>query len=1049
MEKLIEGQFKETKESVIQKAKKMTFDDLWDWRLKQGNKFIGKERKESMASFGLGASSPVKPLLMSSREAKEEDKRKKEENKNNLTQEDVEESEEDSQAPDHQIKKNLKDLENWAGLTEEQIKTTIQKKKRKEAGGGLIPDPRTLISQKSREMIEFEQRNEFAKKNATVAYNFKDPDSFEISDDEDVKVKKSAREREALANKKLNDEIKEDEDFKKIGDVIIGQNDFNLMRKVNQKDNKASATALFDNFLGNNTATPVAALPAQNKQKEEKKEEEEEKKEPIPEKREEDMTEAEKERAKLHAQLEKNQAFKIIQKLMTSPDNPLEKLGANKKKKKRDDDDEKLTPEQEEEEKIANYYRKIKYDFLKLEAGYKYDIIPPPAFNSIMDVLPKMVQNVNQRALDKKIKDQELIKLNMTYTMTELKKKKQKKKKLSKKEREKEANMKKQRMQNIASTTTNLMNSTRPSSSLQSNTVESISEYGSDGESSAGDDLNSQFNTKKGSEAKRARKEFFLTNEKFINRKPFPLVEGKRKNHILKAMTDTSGNFKVESNKVDQSTVSTRSKSKGVADFNADIQAISDKFVKDEEEDQKDEETLKLKDSHHDYKVLYLSIRANDTTENSIEKYNWSGNNLMPPYSFTLSQTDKTIDALNHQKLDIWLSGCKGFILTSKRYCREFVDSSFINTFLMVSVFLNTLILGADGLAPDSWADAFTNMNLAFTIIFTCEMLLKMYGLGLKRYSQDAFNIFDCFVVILSLVELVINYTSGGGNSKSATSGFRAVRIFRIFRVLRVTRLLRSLRFMKVIIDVIKNTAEQFAYIIILMFLFIFIFTLLGTQVFGGTFKFDVYSFDRQRYNFDSFSNAFFTVFTILTIENWNGVLINCLRSSANSILAVIYLIIWIFIGNYIFVNLFLSILLDGFGSSDVMKQIEEIEHETKELERAHKKLIEREQQKRISEQQEKEKAIEEVLLIIDPKKHQDKKKIKKNQATYLVARDSGLDHPTLSEELDLKKIIEGSENQKTKIIDPYDGVDCIKSLYYFTQKNPIRLFCAKVVSHP
>ena len=141
-----------------------------------------------------------------------------------------------------------------------------------------------------------------------------------------------------------------------------------------------------------------------------------------------------------------------------------------------------------------------------------------------MDVLPKMVQNVNQKALDQKIKDQELLRLNMTYTMTELKKKKQKKKKLSKKDREKEATLKRQKQQAIAGTTTNLNSSVKPSSSLQNNTFDSTSEFGSDGESSAGDDLNSQFNTKKGSEAKRARKEFFLNNEKFINRKPFPLA---------------------------------------------------------------------------------------------------------------------------------------------------------------------------------------------------------------------------------------------------------------------------------------------------------------------------------------------------------------------------------------------------------------------------------------------------------------------------------------------------------------------------------------------
>jgi hypothetical protein len=40
----------------------------------------------------------------------------------------------------------------------------------------------------------------------------------------------------------------------------------------------------------------------------------------------------------------------------------------------------------------------------------------------------------------------------------------------------------------------------------------------------------------------------------------------------------------------------------------------------------------------------------------------------------------------------------------------------------------------------------------------------------------------------------------------------------------------------------------------------------------------------------------------------------NCFRSSQNKIISAIYLISWIFIGNYVLLNLFLAILLDGFS---------------------------------------------------------------------------------------------------------------------------------------
>jgi hypothetical protein len=34
-------------------------------------------------------------------------------------------------------------------------------------------------------------------------------------------------------------------------------------------------------------------------------------------------------------------------------------------------------------------------------------------------------------------------------------------------------------------------------------------------------------------------------------------------------------------------------------------------------------------------------------------------------------------------------------------------------------------------------------------------MILKMFGLGLKDYFSDYFNLFDCVIVIISLLDLM------------------------------------------------------------------------------------------------------------------------------------------------------------------------------------------------------------------------------------------------------------------------------------------------------
>ena len=64
---------------------------------------------------------------------------------------------------------------------------------------------------------------------------------------------------------------------------------------------------------------------------------------------------------------------------------------------------------------------------------------------------------------------------------------------------------------------------------------------------------------------------------------------------------------------------------------------------------------------------------------------------------------------------------------------------------------------------------------------------------------------------------------------------------------------------------------------------------------------------------FDDFFAAYMTVFDLLTIENWNDTLTATLRTDVNYAITLLYLISWIFMGNYVLLNLFLAILLNGF----------------------------------------------------------------------------------------------------------------------------------------
>lgn len=145
-------------------------------------------------------------------------------------------------------------------------------------------------------------------------------------------------------------------------------------------------------------------------------------------------------------------------------------------------------------------------------------------------------------------------------------------------------------------------------------------------------------------------------------------------------------------------------------------------------------------------------------------------------------------------------------------------------------VFGNTFILALTGMITDEPTLAlFDTLNEIFTDTFIFELAAKILALGPSEYLSDKMNIFDGFIVMISIFEKI--FLSG---TNKAISAFRSVRIFRTFRVLRVTRLLRGLKFMATILEVITRSMKSFSYILMLLLLFLFIFSLLGMQIYGG-----------------------------------------------------------------------------------------------------------------------------------------------------------------------------------------------------------------------
>merc|ERR1719510_1950517 len=126
---------------------------------------------------------------------------------------------------------------------------------------------------------------------------------------------------------------------------------------------------------------------------------------------------------------------------------------------------------------------------------------------------------------------------------------------------------------------------------------------------------------------------------------------------------------------------------------------------------------------------------------------------------------------------------------------------------------------------------------------------------------MSLFNKFDFFVVLSSIGEYLLVK-----HEVIPPIGLSVLRCIRLLRGFKVTKYWSA---MGNLVKSLVNSISSIVALLVLLCLFIFIFALLGMQIFGGKF----YDNPEARATFDSFFQSLFTVFQILTGEDWNMVM--------------------------------------------------------------------------------------------------------------------------------------------------------------------------------
>lgn len=225
--------------------------------------------------------------------------------------------------------------------------------------------------------------------------------------------------------------------------------------------------------------------------------------------------------------------------------------------------------------------------------------------------------------------------------------------------------------------------------------------------------------------------------------------------------------------------------------------------------------------------------------------------------------------------------------------------------------------------------------------LFTIEMLMKMYGLGLRQYFMSIFNRFDCFVVCSGILEILL--VESGAMSPLGISVLRCIRLLRLFKITKYWTSLSNL------VASLLNSIRSIASLLLLLFLFIIIFALLGMQLFGGRYDFE--DTEVRRSNFDNFPQALISVFQVLTGEDWNSVMYNGIMAYGGptypGVLVCIYFIILFVCGNYILLNVFLAIAVDNLAEAESLTSAQKAKAEERKRRKMSKGLPDKSEEER------------------------------------------------------------------------------------------------------
>jgi len=230
----------------------------------------------------------------------------------------------------------------------------------------------------------------------------------------------------------------------------------------------------------------------------------------------------------------------------------------------------------------------------------------------------------------------------------------------------------------------------------------------------------------------------------------------------------------------------------------------------------------------------------------------------------------------------------------------EIRNNKFFELFVISIIIFSALMIGANSyqISPSSLKVLYV-LDITITVIFLIEIIIRFMGEpNKKRFFHNFWNIFDTFIVIVSLIPIE--------DSEIAILG----RLVRIFRVLRMISIIPELR---ILINSLVKALPQLGYVMLLMFIIFYIYAAVGTTFFAPI----------NSELWGDISISLLTLFRVMTFEDWTDVMYESMTVYP---LSWIYYLSFIFFTAFAFLNMVIGIVVN------VLEQERQIEADLNNL---------------------------------------------------------------------------------------------------------------------